>query len=164
VPKITDASPHDGIFQNDTHITFSILQFSFSSHNAIAQHDLPSLSFEKHVNMLESAHFPIRGAVSNSILRASSCIGNNVPSRCLLGMKLQCHMDLSMQPTLKPKSLYSVNPVPPATATAGISGNGCNEYEWRSKSKAIQGPHRSKEIAEITAREENQTPATERGC
>jgi hypothetical protein len=87
VPKITDASPHDGIFQNDSHITFSILQFSFSSHNAIAQHDLPSLSFEKHVNMLESdAHFPIRGAVSNDTLRASSCIGNNVPSRRLLGL------------------------------------------------------------------------------
>ena len=79
-------------------------------------------------------------------------------------MKLQRHMNLSMQPTLKPKSLYSVNPVPTATATAGISGIGCDEYEWRSKSKAIQGPHRSKEIAEITAREENKTQATERGC
>jgi hypothetical protein len=131
VPKITDASPHDGIFQNDTHITFSILQFSFSSHNAIAQHGLPSLSFEKHVNMLESdAHFPIREAVSNDtagiFLHWEQCAE---PSLTWADrMKLQRHMDLSMQPTLKPKSLYSVNPVPTATATAGISGNGCNEY------------------------------------
>jgi hypothetical protein len=51
-------------------------------------HDLPSLSFEKHVNMLESdAHFAIRVAVSNAILRAPTCcIGNNVATRRLLGL------------------------------------------------------------------------------
>jgi hypothetical protein len=79
-------APRRDIPERYSHNIFnSPILFLLSQRNCT--HDLPSLSFEKHINMLESdAHFAIRVAVSNSILRAPTCIGNNVATRRLLGL------------------------------------------------------------------------------